>query len=167
MPYSSGSRWLWITWGPMSLYADHDRVVKLLHVLDHTVWKVEVILESKKYTTLTVNVTPVSPKKTKCVTICMPGSSFMHIVTYKWIQKECHVRKRKIMRDLHLILEMKAPNITGSRLGLRMPSSSNIFIAASSFWATLFIARVSTCRTQQVWGKDECKCFIVDWAISI
>jgi hypothetical protein len=30
-----------------------------------------------------VDVTPVFPKKTKCVTICMPGSSFMHIVTYK------------------------------------------------------------------------------------
>jgi hypothetical protein len=38
-------------------YGDHDRVVKLLHALDHTVWdgKVEVILESEKYTTLIVN----------------------------------------------------------------------------------------------------------------
>jgi hypothetical protein len=38
-------------------YDDHDRVVKLLHTLDRTVWdgKVEAILESKKYTTLTVN----------------------------------------------------------------------------------------------------------------
>jgi hypothetical protein len=37
-------------------YDDHDRVVKLLHALDRTVWegKVEAILESKKYTTLTV-----------------------------------------------------------------------------------------------------------------
>jgi hypothetical protein len=29
------------------------------------------------------NVTPVFPKKTKCKSICMPGSSFIHIVTYK------------------------------------------------------------------------------------
>jgi hypothetical protein len=29
------------------------------------------------------NATPVFPKKTKCKPICMPGSSFMHIVTYK------------------------------------------------------------------------------------
>jgi hypothetical protein len=29
-----------------------------------------------------VTVTPIFPKKTKCLTICMPGSSFMHIVTY-------------------------------------------------------------------------------------
>jgi hypothetical protein len=38
-------------------YDDHDRAVKLLHTLDHTVWdgKVNVILESEKYTTLTVN----------------------------------------------------------------------------------------------------------------
>jgi hypothetical protein len=38
-------------------YDDHDRVVKLLHVLDCTVLdgKVEVILELEKYTTLTVN----------------------------------------------------------------------------------------------------------------
>jgi hypothetical protein len=35
-------------------------------------------------------------------------------------------------------------------------------IADSSFRPTLFIARVSTCRTQQVWGKDQCKGFIVD-----
>jgi hypothetical protein len=38
------------------LYSDHDRTVKLLHALDHTVWdgKVGTILESEKYTTLTV-----------------------------------------------------------------------------------------------------------------
>jgi hypothetical protein len=38
-------------------YDDHDRVVKLLHWLDHTVWggKFETIVESKKYDTLTVN----------------------------------------------------------------------------------------------------------------
>jgi hypothetical protein len=42
----------------------------------------------------------------------------MHIVTYKCIQKQYHVRKRKIIRDLRLILETKAPNITGSRLGV-------------------------------------------------
>jgi hypothetical protein len=36
---------------------DHDRAVKLLHVLDRTVWegKVEAILESEKYTTSKVN----------------------------------------------------------------------------------------------------------------
>jgi hypothetical protein len=42
----------------------------------------------------------------------------MHIVTYKCMQKQYHVRKKKIIRDLHLVLEMKAPNITGSRLGV-------------------------------------------------
>jgi hypothetical protein len=38
-------------------YDDHDRAMKLLHTLDCTVWdgKVEAILESEKYTTLTVN----------------------------------------------------------------------------------------------------------------
>jgi hypothetical protein len=38
-------------------YDDHDRAVKLLHALDRAVWegKVEAILESEKYTTLTVN----------------------------------------------------------------------------------------------------------------
>jgi hypothetical protein len=37
-------------------YDDHDRVVKLLHSLDRTLWdgKVEDILESEKYDTLTV-----------------------------------------------------------------------------------------------------------------
>jgi hypothetical protein len=39
------------------LYDDHDRAVKLLHSLDCTVWsgKVEAILESEKYETLTVD----------------------------------------------------------------------------------------------------------------
>jgi hypothetical protein len=38
-------------------YDDHDRAVKLLHSLDHTIWggKFEAIVESKKYDTLTVN----------------------------------------------------------------------------------------------------------------
>jgi hypothetical protein len=38
-------------------YDDHDRAVKLLHSLDHTVWdgKVEAIHESMKYETLTMN----------------------------------------------------------------------------------------------------------------
>jgi hypothetical protein len=35
-------------------YDDHDRAIKLLHFLDHTVWseKVEAILEFEKYETL-------------------------------------------------------------------------------------------------------------------
>jgi hypothetical protein len=38
-------------------YDDHDRVVKLLHFLDRTIWggKFEAIVESEKYDTLTVN----------------------------------------------------------------------------------------------------------------
>jgi hypothetical protein len=38
-------------------YDDHDRAVKLLHSLDHTIWdrKVEAILEFEKYDTMTMN----------------------------------------------------------------------------------------------------------------
>jgi hypothetical protein len=38
-------------------YDDHDRAIKLLYSLDHTMWseKVEAILESEKYETLTVD----------------------------------------------------------------------------------------------------------------
>jgi hypothetical protein len=38
-------------------YDDHDRAVKVLHSLDHTIWgrKFEAIVESEKYDTLTVN----------------------------------------------------------------------------------------------------------------
>jgi hypothetical protein len=39
--------------------------------------------------------------------------AYSDIKVYK---KQYHVRKRKIIRDLRLILETKAPNITGSRL---------------------------------------------------
>jgi hypothetical protein len=64
-----------------------------------------------------IYVTPAFPKKIKCKPICIPGSSFMHIVTYKK-KKDYHVRKRKIIRDLRFIQETKAPNITDSRLGV-------------------------------------------------
>jgi hypothetical protein len=84
-----------------------------------------------------VRVTPVFPKKTKCKPICMPGSSFMHIVTYKWITVQYHVRKRKIIRDLHFILETKAPNITSSWLGVEL---HNIFSKLHSSF--LFLSNI-------------------------
>jgi hypothetical protein len=103
-------------------------------------------------------VTPDFPKKTKCKPICMPGSSFMHIVTYKWIQKQYHVWKRKIIRDLRLNPRNEGSKhhrpSTGGCVRLAPATSSQDFKVTSSFWATLFIARVSTCRTQQVWGKE-------------
>jgi hypothetical protein len=43
---------------------------------------------------------------------------------------------------------------TGGCVCLEPATSSQDFKVASSFWATLFIARVSTCRTQQLWGKE-------------
>jgi hypothetical protein len=48
-------------------YDDHDRAVKILHSLDHTVWsgKVEAILESDKYETLTVDELFSNPKSSK------------------------------------------------------------------------------------------------------
>jgi hypothetical protein len=43
---------------------------------DAWIWAIDA-----KFSVFTV--TPDFPKKTKCKPICMPGSSFMHIVTYK------------------------------------------------------------------------------------
>jgi hypothetical protein len=40
-------------------------------------------LRHKDWTSCEKAVTPDFPKETKCKPICMPGSSFMHIVTYK------------------------------------------------------------------------------------
>jgi hypothetical protein len=42
---------------------------------------------------------------------------------------------------------------TGDCVRLAPATSSTNSRVASSFWATLFIARVSTCHTQQVWKK--------------
>jgi hypothetical protein len=42
---------------------------------------------------------------------------------------------------------------TGGCVRLAPATTSQVFRVASSLWATLFIPRVSTCRTQQVWGK--------------
>jgi hypothetical protein len=46
-------------------------------------------------------VIPVFPKKTKCKPICMLGSSFMHIVTYKCIQKQYHLRKKRRLSEIY------------------------------------------------------------------
>jgi hypothetical protein len=134
-------------------------------------------------------VTPVFPRKTKCKPICMSWSSFMHIVTYKWITVQYHVRKREIIRDLRFILETKAPNFTGNRLGLHTPSSSNIFTRLQSsflllsnivyskgkhlsysasvehlYSATLFLARLTS---KQFPPSEQLEGFMVDRAISI
>jgi hypothetical protein len=97
----------------------------------------------------------------------MPGSSFMHIVTYKWIQKQYHIKKEKDYQRFTLNPRNEGTKLhrqsTGGCAHLAPATSSQDFKTTSSFWATLFIARVSTCCTQQVWGKDEWKGFIVDW----
>jgi hypothetical protein len=78
-------------------------------------------------------VTPVFPKKTKCKPICMPGSSFMHIVTYKCIQKQYHVKKGDYQRfTLYPGNEGSKHHrlSTGACVHLEL---SNIFVAGSSF----------------------------------
>jgi hypothetical protein len=60
-------------------YDDHDRAVKLLHSLDRTVWsgKVETILESEKYETLTVDelFSKLKTSKVDCVVRAMINNS--------------------------------------------------------------------------------------------
>jgi hypothetical protein len=53
--------------------------------LDHPLFRelLDWVRDKYIFTTVDTSVTPVFPKKTKCKPICMPGSSFMHIVTYK------------------------------------------------------------------------------------
>jgi hypothetical protein len=53
-------------------------------------------------------------------------------------------------------LNLVEPN-WGLRTARALQHLCNNIIAASSSRPTLFIARVSICRTQQVWGKYECK----------
>jgi hypothetical protein len=81
----------------------------------------------------------------------------MHIVTYKCIQKQYHVKKEKYYQSITLNTRNEGSKhhrqSTGACVRLAPATSSQDFRVASSFWATLFIARVSTCRTQQVWGK--------------
>jgi hypothetical protein len=110
-------------------------------------------------------------KENKVQTYMHARINFHAYSWHKWIAETISRKKKGDYQSLRLILETKAPNFTSSRLGgyvcLEPATSSQDIRVASSFWATLFIARVSTCRTQQVWGKNECKGFIVDWAISI
>jgi hypothetical protein len=81
-------------------------------------------------------VTPAFPKKTKCIPICMPRSSFMHIVTYKCIQKTVSRKKKKDYQRLRLILETKTQHhrqSTGGCIRLAPATSSQDFIVASTF----------------------------------
>jgi hypothetical protein len=42
-----------------------------------------VVLNNMRANVDVLPVTPDFPKETKCITLCMPGSIFIHIVTYK------------------------------------------------------------------------------------
>jgi hypothetical protein len=77
-------------------------------------------------------------KENQLQPICMTGSVFMHIVDISEQQKQYHVRKREIIRDLRLILEKKAPNFTSNRLGgcVRL-ELSNIFTSLQSSFLLL------------------------------
>jgi hypothetical protein len=56
----------------------------------------------------------------------------MHIVTYKCIEKQYHVRKRKIIRDLCLILKRRLQTSQAVDWGLRTPSTNDIFARLQS-----------------------------------
>jgi hypothetical protein len=89
---------------------------------------------------------------------------------HKWITETISRKKKGDYQSFTLNLGNEDTKLhRQSTGGLRMPGTSNTssqdFRVASSFWATLFIARVSTCRTQQVWGKKtKCEpiCILVD-----
>jgi hypothetical protein len=74
-------------------YDDHDRVVKLLHSLDRTVWggKFEAIVESEKYDTLTVNELFSKLKSAKVdrgMTAKIEGSTDCHSLALVCVSKE-------------------------------------------------------------------------------
>jgi hypothetical protein len=58
-------------------YNDHDRAVKLLHSVDRIVWseKVEAIMESEKYETLTVDGCSPSSSRPRWAMRCGQGQS--------------------------------------------------------------------------------------------
>jgi hypothetical protein len=85
------------------------------------------------------NVTPVFPKKTKCITICMPGSSFMHIVTNKCIQKQYH-EKGGLSEIYSLSWKRRHQTSQAIDLGLRTPSTRNIFSKLCSSF--LFLSNI-------------------------
>jgi hypothetical protein len=68
----------------------------------------------------------------------MPGSSFMHIVDINEITGTISRKKNEDYQSLRLILEMKAPNFTGSRLGVPYAYNST----TSSHSSFLFLSNV-------------------------
>jgi hypothetical protein len=84
-----------------------------------------------------LHVTPDFPKKTKCKPICMPRSSFMHIVTYKCIQKQYRVKKKGDYQRFTLYPGNEGTKhhrqSTGGCVRLAAATSSQDFKVASSF----------------------------------
>jgi hypothetical protein len=90
---------------------------------------------------------------------------------HKWITKTISRKKKEDYQRFTLNPWNEGTKLhkqsTGGCVHIEPATSSQDFKVASSFWATLFIARVSTCRTQQVWGKEWMQRLYSGLAISI
>jgi hypothetical protein len=83
-------------------------------------------------------VTPVFPKKTKCITICMPGFNFIHIVDKSEQQKQYHVKKEKDYQSITL-----NPGNRGSKLHKQSTGGCvHLVPATSSCSSFLFLSNV-------------------------
>jgi hypothetical protein len=110
-------------------------------------------------------------KKTKCKPICMSGSSFMHVVTNKCIQKQYHVKKEKDYQRFMLYPGNEGSKHHRQSTGgcVRLAPATSLQQLHSSF---LLLSNIVYSKGEH-WlssaseGKNECKGFVVDWAISI
>jgi hypothetical protein len=90
---------------------------------------------------------------------------------HKWITKTISRKKKEYYQRFTLSPRNGGTKLhkqsTGGCVRLEPATSSQDFRVASSFWATLFIARVTTCCTQQVWAKEWMQRLYSGLAISI
>jgi hypothetical protein len=92
--------------------------------------------------------TPDFPKKTKCNPICMPGSSFMHIVTYKWIQKQYTYENGRLSEIYALSWKRRHQTSQAVDWGLHTPSSNNIFTNLHSIF--LFLSNIVYSKSEHL-----------------
>jgi hypothetical protein len=88
-------------------YDDHDRAIKLLHSLDRTMWsgKVEAILESKKYETLTVDVLFLSSSRPRWTVGCVQRSR-TRLIPIVWLSCLIQGLMLTCLRDNFLCLAL-------------------------------------------------------------
>jgi hypothetical protein len=136
-------------WGPCVVRGPVDDRFLVWWVIDNVVWTNSWLCIEGCHTCFS--------KENQVQTYMHARIKFHAYSWHKWITETISRKKKGDYRRFTLNPGNGGTKLhkqsTGGCVRLEPATPSQDIRVASSFWATLFIARVSTCRTQQVWGK--------------